>query len=107
MRYQRLALEYGSIAFTLPLHPRLTVISGVGAPEREGLVGELLGAMTGTRRGVRLEVTDDQGRAYEIVRGERSEDDRIIDIETGVDVTPQFRSSAGHRGPAAARIDVL
>src|SRR3954471_8901967 len=103
MGYQRLALEYGSLAFTLPLHPRLTVISGVGAPEREGLVGELLGAMTGTRRGVPLEGTDDHGRAFEILRGSRPEDDRIIDMETGVDVTPQFRSGTA-RGPAAARI---
>ena len=54
MRYQRLLLEYGSLAFTLSLHQRLTVISGVGPQEREGLVGELLGAMTGTRRGIRL-----------------------------------------------------
>src|SRR3954468_9647813 len=103
MRYQRLLLESGSLSFTLPLHQRLTVISGVGPQEREGLVGELLGAMTGTRRGIRLEVTDDRGRQLVIERGERPEDDRVIDRVSGVDLTPEFRAGAVHGGP----IDVL
>src|SRR3954471_12555969 len=68
MRYQRLVLEHGNVAFTLPLHHRLTVIGGVGRGEREGLVGELLGALAGNRRGVRLEVVDDDGRRLLIDR---------------------------------------
>src|SRR4051812_15906002 len=95
MRYQRLLLEYGSLSFTLPLHQRLTVISGVGPQEREGLVGELLGAMTGTRRGIRLEVADDQGRELVIERGERPGDDRVLDRQTGADVTAEFRAGVG------------
>src|SRR5437763_17919 len=95
MRYQRLLLEYGSLSFTLPLHQRLTVISGVGPQEREGLVGELLGAMTGTRRGIHLEVADDQGRELVIERGERPADDRVLDRITGLDVTAEFRTGAG------------
>src|SRR2546421_4841187 len=95
MRYQRLLLEHGSLSFTLSLHPRLTVISGVGAQEREGLVGELLGAMTGTRRGIRLELADDRGRELIVERGERPHDDRVTDRLSGVDRTPEFRAAGG------------
>src|SRR5438067_13524876 len=95
MRYQRLLLEHGSLSFTLSLHPRLTVISGVGAQEREGLVGELLGAMTGTRRGIRLEVVDDRGRELVIERGDRPEDDRVLDRLSGLEVTADFRGLSG------------
>src|SRR5437764_7453114 len=95
MRYQRLLLEYGSLSFTLPLHQRLTVISGVGPQEREGLVGELLGALTGTRRGIRLEVADDRGRELLIERGGRAEDDRLVDLLTGLDLTGELQSSHG------------
>ena len=95
MRYQRLLLEHGSLSFTLSLHPRLTVISGVGAQEREGLVGELLGAMTGTRRGIRLELADDRGRELVVERGDRPQDDRVLDRATGADVTHEFRTATG------------
>jgi hypothetical protein len=100
MRYQRLVLEYGALSFTLPLHQRLTVISGVGRQEREGLMGELLGALSGSRRGTRLEIVDDQGRRLGIERGERPEGDRVVELSTGNDVSSQFMGADG-------RIDVL
>src|SRR3954449_3704729 len=104
MRYQRLLLEYGSLAFTLPLHPRLTVISGVGAQEREGLVGELIGAMTGARRNVRLELVDDHGRSLLVQRGERPGEDRVIDTGTGLDVTAEFIADRGAQPDVLARL---
>jgi hypothetical protein len=99
MRYQRLILESGSIAFTLPLHPRLTVIAGVGVHEREGLVGEILGSMSGSRRHTRLEVMDDSGRRLSISRGVTPDEDRVIELETGRDVSVEFTR--------AGRVDVL
>src|SRR3954466_12276960 len=104
MRYQRLLLEYGSLAFTLPLHSRLTVISGVGAQEREGLIGELLGAMTGARRNVRVELVDDHGRALLVQRGEHPGDGRVVDSATGVDVTPEFIVERGSEPDVLARL---
>ena len=100
MRYQRLVLENSELAFTLPLHPRLTVIGGVGRGEREGLIGELLGALAGSRRGVRLEVCDDSGRRLVVDRADSPAGDRVTDVESGADVTAQFRAPDG-------RIDLL
>src|SRR3954453_15544625 len=100
MRYQRLVLENSDLAFTLPLHPRLTVIGGVGRGEREGLIGELLGALGGSRRGVRLEVSDDSGRRLVVDRGETPDQDRVTDADSGADVTSEFRRVDG-------RVDLL
>src|SRR3954469_17151467 len=100
MRYQRLVLENSELAFTLPLHPRLTVIGGVGRGEREGLIGELLGALGGARRGVCLEVSDDSGRRLVVDRGETPEQDRVTDADSGADVTHEYRRADG-------RVDLL
>src|SRR3954447_1020088 len=100
MRYQRLVLENSELAFTLPLHPRLTVIGGVGSGEREGLIGELLGALTGSRRGVRLEIADDNGRRLVVDRAETAGGDRVTDADSGLDVTAEFRADDG-------RVDLL
>jgi hypothetical protein len=95
MRFERLTLVQGRHALTLPFHPCLTVIAGVGPEEREGLVGELLGALAGTRRGATLELVDDSGQQFAIHRGETAADDKIIDRDSGVDVGRQF--SVGNR----------
>ena len=42
MRFQRLLLESAGATVTVDLHPRLTVVAGVGELERESLVTELL-----------------------------------------------------------------
>src|ERR1700694_4072490 len=44
VRYERLVIQAGSNSFSLELHPRLTVIAGVGQLERDGLIGEFIGA---------------------------------------------------------------
>ena len=43
VHFERLVIEAGDDTFTLDLHPRLTVIAGVGRLEREGLITELIG----------------------------------------------------------------
>lgn len=45
MRYERLVIEGGGASYVLDFHPRLTVISGVGQIERDGIVNELVGAL--------------------------------------------------------------
>ena len=99
MRYQRLILQSGSIAFTLTLHPRLTVISGLGRHERDSLVGELLGGLSGARRGSTVELVDDTGRRLSVRRDDRPDLDAVWDLDTGGDVTGDFL--------ADGRVDVL
>lgn len=99
MRFQRLILEAGPNAVTVRFHPTLTVIAGVGRAERESLTAELLGALAGGRGGAHLEVVDDQGRRLAIIRPETGED-RVIESETGRDVTSSFMRPDG-------RVDIL
>ena len=87
-------MEVGRESVTVPFHERLTVIAGVGGPEREGLVAELLGAMSGERGGVRLRVLDDDGRRLEIIRTTAGET-RVIETETGRDATDDLRNADG------------
>ena len=69
MRYLRLLIESGSNAVTVRFAHRLSVVSVVGPLERESLVGELMGALDGSRRGIHMEVTDTQGRRLGFLRG--------------------------------------
>jgi hypothetical protein len=90
-------------AFTLDLHPGMTVVSGAGRLERDGLIGEVLGAMGSSRPGVHLELTDDGGRSLTVFRpaGARH---RVIDIDRGVDVTAEFERDGAIDLLAAAGI---
>lgn len=99
MRFQRLILEAGPNAVTVRFHPKLTVIAGVGRAERESLTAELLGALAGGRGGAHLEVVDDHGRRLAIIRPETGED-RVVESETGRDVTSEFMGPDG-------RVDLL
>jgi hypothetical protein len=91
VRLQRLVLHAGTAeeAFTLELHPRLTVVTGAGRLEREGLVNEILGALGSSRPGVHLELTDDRDRSLAVFRPAAARH-RVIDIDRGVDVTGEF-----------------
>lgn len=99
MRYSRLVIEEGSITFSLSFHPRLTVVAGVDAGARKGLVAELIGGLGSTRSGVNLELADDRGRRLAVLRP-ASGGHRIVDLGTGTDVSEEFRSGDG-------RLDVL
>jgi hypothetical protein len=99
VRYERLVIQAGSNSFSLPLHPRLTVIAGVGELERESLIGELIGALGSSRSGVHAELIQDDGRHLAVFRpaGGRH---RVVDIESARDVSKEFATPDG-------RIDLL
>jgi hypothetical protein len=94
VRYERLVIEADENTFTLELHPRLTVIAGVGRIEREGLIGELVGALGSTRAGVHAEIVADNGARFAVFRpiGSRH---RVVSIDTAIDVSDRFRNAAG------------
>ena len=87
MRINRMVIEAGSHTIALDLHPRLTVVTGMGDVERESLAGELIGALGPSRPGVHLEVTTDDDRHLAAFRPTRGRP-RLVDIDRAVDVTP-------------------
>ena len=94
VKCQRVIIEAGGGTFTLDLHPRLSVISGLGPAERDSLIGEIIGALGGSRTGVHLELRDAAGRHLAVFRpkGERH---RVIDVTTAEDVSHEFVSGGG------------
>jgi len=83
----RMVIEAGRHTIALDLHPRLTVITGLGPAERESLAGELLGALGASRPGVHLEVRTDDGRHLAAFRPTTGRA-RLVDVERAVDITP-------------------
>lgn len=95
MRFERLVIEADENTFSLDFHPKLTVISGVGRLEREGLISELVGSLSSSRAGVHAEVMADNGNRFAIFRpyGARA---RVIDVEAAADVSARFADADGH-----------
>jgi hypothetical protein len=94
VRYERLVIEAGDNSFCLDLHPRLTVIAGVGRVERDALVGELVGALSSNRSGVHLEAVEDGGRRLAVFRPTGAAA-RVVDVDRACDVTNEFRAADG------------
>jgi hypothetical protein len=94
VHFERLVIESGSETFTLDLHPRLTIVAGVGQLERDGLINELVSALGSGRSGVHLELGSDAGTRYTIFRpvGGRH---CVVDVDHTQDVTDAFRSPDG------------
>ena len=99
MRFERLVIEADENTFSLDFHPRLTVISGVGRLEREGLISELVGSLSSSRAGVHAEIMADNGNRFAIFRpfGARA---RVIDVDASADVSARFADADG-------RVDLL
>lgn len=99
MRFERLIIESGDNSISFDLHPRLTVISGLGKMERDGLINEFVGALGASRPGVHLEFVSGDGGRYAVFRPDGASH-RVIDVGNRVDATAQFIDSRG-------RIDLL
>ena len=95
VRCSRLILEAGSNAVTVRFHPRLTIVAGVARIERESLAGELLGALGGGRDGAHLELVDDAGKRFAVVRSRAGVEDRVVELGARLDVTDDFRAPNG------------
>ncbi len=83
----RMVIEAGRHTIALDLHPRMTVITGIGDIERESLAGELLGGFGPSRPGVHLEVRTDDGRHLAVFRPTTGRP-RLVDVGRAVDITP-------------------
>jgi len=94
VRVDRLVLEAAGRSVALDLHPRLTVVTGVGGVEREGLISEFVGALGARRSGVHVELTWDDGTPLAVFRPNGAEH-RVVDIDRGVDVSDDFRGPDG------------
>jgi hypothetical protein len=90
MRFQQLVMETGPAEVTLTFHPRLTVITGLGRKEREGVIGELLGIMAGVRRNTRLDLLDDSGRHLSVRRADAPEHDKVVNLDNAHEVSLEF-----------------
>jgi hypothetical protein len=95
VRYERLVIDAGQDkTFTLDFHPRLTVVTGVGRAEREGLMSELVGTLSNARAGGHLEITDDRGRHLAVFRPHGARH-LVVDIDAGTDVSAAYRTAEG------------
>jgi len=94
VQFERLVIESGDNSIAFDLHPRLTVISGLGQMERDGLVNEFIGALGNSRSGVHLELMADSGQRFAIFRPNGAAH-RVIDVDARVDVTSQFTDDTG------------
>ncbi|MFP4514309.1 MAG: hypothetical protein ACLFRV_15305 [Acidimicrobiales bacterium] len=95
MRYERLVIDGGQDqTFALDFHPRLTVVTGVGRAERDGLMSELVGTLSDSRAGGHLEVTDDRGRHLAVFRPHGARH-LVVDIDAGTDVSAAYRTPEG------------
>lgn len=94
MRLERLVIEAGDNTFTLDLHPRLTVVAGMGRVERDSLIGELIGALGGSRPGVHVELEERSGRHLAVFRPPVGRH-RIIDVDLAQDVSAEFADPSG------------
>ncbi len=94
MRVERLVIEAGDDTFTLDLHPRLTVVAGMGRVERESLIGELIGALGGSRAGVHVELEEQRGRHLAVFRPTTGHH-RIVDVDRARDVTSELSGADG------------
>lgn len=89
MKCQRVIIEVGAGTFTLELHPRLTVVSGLAPTERESLASELLAALAGQRSGLHLTIRDAANRQLVVVRP-RGGRHRVMDATGEVDLSHEF-----------------
>lgn len=86
MRIERLVIEAGDDTFTLDLHNRVTVVAGMERVERSSLIGELIGALGGSRPGVHLELEERSGRHLAVFRPTVGRH-RVVDVDNVVDIT--------------------
>ncbi len=99
VRFERLVIDSGDHTLAVDIHPRLTVLTGLGQFERDALATEVIGALSSSRPGVHLELQSDAGTRFAVFRPEGAAP-RVVDIDNRLDVTSSFADANG-------RIDLL
>jgi len=67
VRFDELVLKIPGDELHLRFHPRMTVLSGLGAPEREALAQSILGSLAGGRESTVMRYVDGVGRTVDVV----------------------------------------
>jgi hypothetical protein len=94
VKFERLVIEHAGHRVTFDLHPRLTVVAGLGQLERDGLINEFVGALGSSRPGVHLELAADDGHRFALFRP-LGDTHRVIDVDAREDVTEHFTGPDG------------
>lgn len=96
MRIERLLLEHPADDgwSTFAFHPGMSIIGGVGPAERDALVSELIGSLTGTSNGVHTEFRTDKGKRFAVVRSSKVPH-MVIDSGKQIEVTDHFTNEQG------------
>ena len=61
MRFDELVLKIPGDELRVKFHPRMTVLSGLGAPEREALAESIVGALAGGAESTAMRYVDGTG----------------------------------------------
>lgn len=69
MRFDELVLKIPGDELRVRFHPRMTILSGLGAPERQALAETILGALTGSGDSTALRYIDGTGRTVSLLSG--------------------------------------
>lgn len=95
VRYERLVVDAGeNQTFVLDFHPRLTVVTGVGSLEREGLTSELLGVLSSNRSGGALELVMDSDVRLAVFRPYGAKH-MVVDVDGGSDISGVYADAQG------------
>ena len=65
VRFDELVLKIPGDELRVKFHPRMTVLSGLGAPEREALAQSIVGALAGGPESTAMRYVDGTGRLGE------------------------------------------
>src|SRR5688572_9701447 len=69
VKFDELVLKIPGDELRVKFHPRMTVLSGLGAPEREALATSILGSLAGGPESTALRYLDGTGRLVNAISG--------------------------------------
>ena len=69
VRFDELVLKIPGDELRVKFHPRMTVLSGLGAPEREALAQSIVGALAGGAESTAMRYVDGTGRLVNVLAG--------------------------------------
>ncbi len=94
MRIDRLEVATSTDTMEMRLHPRITVVTGLGQPEREALTAELASSLGSGRPGLSTDLLEESGRIL-LVQRPIDGPPCVIDALNGDDVTDAFTLTNG------------